>query len=34
MQIGITQQEIDKGVTFQEAITKVKLTTWDISFTL
>lgn len=24
MQIGITQQEIDKGVTFQEAITKVK----------
>ena len=27
MQIGITQQEIDKGVSFQEAITKVKYST-------
>ena len=26
MQIGITQQEIDKGVSFQDAITKVKFT--------
>ena len=33
MQIGITQQEIDKGVSFQDAITKVMLFTkfWIIT---